>query len=156
MKKIKFLIILFITFFNWGCVCEKCFPPENSISFDFKIGTASDCFTLEEVDTIIVYKLTKNTNTIIDSGFIADKPFILNEFGFNFGGKEDQYWLSDYLVKTQSAKKIKITDLVIEVMDEGRGSCKCIVNKTKKLKVDGVLIDLSGNGLNINHVQLKK
>jgi hypothetical protein len=155
MKFLPYLVILFIGLIYESCNCAPCDLDINTIEFMFDVGNGPNQFTPEEVDTVIFYKLKKNANIIEDSAVLVGKPIILNEFGFDFGGKEGPFWENDYRIKTQGPKVIMITDLEIKTKKVGI-PCPCQENTVKKLKVDGVLIDLSGLSSSQSQVRLKK
>ncbi len=154
MKYFLSSVVLFVLLASiYSCSC-KCLHEElNSIYFAFKSGTTADSFKADEVDTIIVYRLVKNTTTKIDSVIIYDKRFSLNESQIYF--KNASFWSNDYLIKTQGGKDFMLTEIQIESAEE-KGRCKCFVNTSKKLKVNGTANDFSGKAWNESNIELTK
>ena len=137
----------------YSCTCKCSHLELNTVYFKFKIGAGPGSFTDQEVDTIIVYRLVKNTNTKVDSVIIYDKSFSLNESESYF--KSTSFWDNDYRIKTQTSKDFLISEIQIESAEE-KNRCKCFVNTSKKFKVNGMAFDLSGKPWNESNVELTK
>ncbi len=153
MKRTPFIICLLVISTYFGCKCDCPSGDLNSIFFAFRIGSSATSFTEAEVDTIVLYKLTKSTEKKVDSVNIYSKKFTLSETGLYFNG--GSYWENDYLVKTQGNKEFKITDIQIESAQD-KSRCKCFVNINKKLNVDNMAIDLTGKLWNDSNVELTR
>ncbi len=149
----KIYTLLFISLFLYsscGCDCNN--TELNSIYFAFKTGTAANSFPSEEIDTVTIFKLTKNTTIKIDSIKIYNKQFSFSETGSNFGGS---FWMNDYLIKTQGTKEFLISEILIEAA-ESKDRCKCFENTVKKLKVNNDNYDFSGKFWNECNIELTK
>lgn len=140
MKIILYLILFLLAIIHSGCICD-CYELDNSILFQFSLDSTQNGFKKAEIDTIIIYRLTKNTLEKVDSALINPDCEVCPIYGFTLKeGKpfpsNYKFWEYDYLIKTQGNAEFYITQMNMEIKKKGSFSCRCSVNTSKKFKIN--------------------
>lgn len=91
---------------------------QNAIWFTFSTNSEPDSFTEQELDTITIYQLDRNTGNAVDSAIIHNKIFALSENEPLF--HDEKFWNYDYAIQPQSSQNFTLKDIQIE--GEHRGS----------------------------------
>jgi hypothetical protein len=144
------VLIIFIQ--SCSCDCEGFKSGFTAIHFKFR-QTGTGSFSQDEIDTLRIYKLNKNTIVKIDSVDIYDGQITFSSTNRLFSDQD--YWAHDYLLKTQASPEFHISDIEIQT-HKSNHRCGCEVNDTKKLKVNGIGFDLSGKANEESIVELTK
>ena len=148
MKTYSILIIILLAACNGPGICD-CTPKwvEDGISFEFDT-TSSNGFSLSEIDTIQLFKLSKNYENLDSiqaviinsrSGFSGNSS-IFNDLGVFFHS-ENSFFSANYSnfnfeIKTQSEYSFLIDNIELSGELRGDDDCRCYKNTKKSISLN--------------------
>ncbi len=157
MKRILLYLIapfISLTLMSSGCDCDEN-NVDNHISFTFESDSTNNSkFSPNEIDTITIYKLRKNTTDKLDT-LLYSPLSNYNYLSFSNLFKDTiKYTLSDYIISIKDSLYFHIKDFRIESEIKESG---CEDNTKKTVVVNDELFDLTTNDVDArSSIILKK